>query len=257
MTRLICFAAISVMFADKPDLQAGLGLFVLFVSICLHHKTAPYLIDVLDYVEDAGLIASWVTLYGGTLLFSARLGNAFNMIVTIAIAGVNFAFCAYILWVLAVPAVSKLQESSGITAMSERFRSLTVSFNIDRGGTTGSGMGDGVEMAPVSPPHSDSQLALYAASGKVATPLSSSVSSKEAEVDRNPLSGGNQRARRLRGLSRERQEVQRDGGGEQVEKMYSNPMPTARGRDGKKTRSASSVKKKRRVGRENWPQKLL
>ena len=46
------------MFADKPDLQAGLGLFVLFVSIWLHNKTAPYQIDVLDHVEEAVLVHS-------------------------------------------------------------------------------------------------------------------------------------------------------------------------------------------------------
>ena len=143
MTRLICFAAISVMFADKPDLQAGLGLFVLFVSIWMHKTTAPYLIDALDYVEDASLIASWVTLYGGTLLFSARLGDGFNMVVTIVIAGVNLAFGAYILWVLAVPAVSKLQESSGIAAMAGRFGPLTTVFKLVTGGASGGGMGSG------------------------------------------------------------------------------------------------------------------
>ena len=245
ITRLICFAAISVMFADKPDLQAGLGLFVLFVSIWLHKTTAPYLIDVLDHVEEAGLIASWVTLYGGTLLFSARLGNAFNMIVTIAIGGANLAFGAYILWVLAVPAVSKLQESSGIAAMSGRFRSLTSSFKSLRGGSTDGGMGSGVEMAPTSRPHSDSQLALYAASGSVATPLSSS-STRRAHFDQNPLSFGKERARKLLGLSLERGQVQREGGGEEVERMYSNPMPMSGGRKEGKSHSISSIVGKRR-----------
>ena len=175
------------------------------------------------------MISSWVTLYGGTLLFSARLGYAFNMIVTTVIAGVNLGFGAYILWVLAVPAVSKLQESSGIAAMSGRFRSLTSSFKIVRSGATGGEMGDGVEMAPASRPHSDSQLALYAASGPIATPLSLSTT-RRAHFDQNPLSAGKERARRRLGLSPEREQVRREGSGEDVKTMYSNPMPMSRRR---------------------------
>tara|TARA_A100001015_G_scaffold320410_1_gene446668 strand:+ start:97 stop:672 length:576 start_codon:yes stop_codon:yes gene_type:complete len=177
------------MFADKPDLQAGLGLLVLFVSVWLHNKTAPYLVDVLNHVEEGGLIASWVTLYGGTLLFSARIGDAFNMTVTIVIAGVNLAFGSYILWILAVPAVSKLLESPGIAAMSGRFQSLTPSFKGRGGGSSSDGEEGGVEMAPTSRPHSDSQLALYTASGSVATPLSSSTT-RRAHFDQKKLSGG-------------------------------------------------------------------
>lgn len=62
VARLVSFAAVSVMFADKADLQAGLGLFILFVSILAHNKTSPYLEDTLDRVEEMGLYSSWLTL---------------------------------------------------------------------------------------------------------------------------------------------------------------------------------------------------
>ena len=61
---------------------------MLFVAIWLHNRKRPYLKDVLNQVEEAGLLASWITLYGGLLLFSADLGNGFNMFVTLVIVAV-------------------------------------------------------------------------------------------------------------------------------------------------------------------------
>lgn len=84
MMRLVCFAAISVMFSDRPELQAALGLAVLFVAILAHGKNQPYLEKELDDIEEKGLVASWLTLYGGTLLYSGGLSKPFKVVVTLA-----------------------------------------------------------------------------------------------------------------------------------------------------------------------------
>ena len=242
VARLVCFAAISVMFADKPVVQAGLGLLVLFVSIWLHNRKRPYLEDDLDHVEEAGLLASWVTLYGGILLFSADLGNGFNMFVTVVILCVNFAFGIYILWILAVPAMAKLQEHSneGVSAMTGRFRALTSSFKVDKTGE-GHANANGVEMVPPARPHSDSQVALFAR-GHMATPLSSG---RQMRLDQNPLAA-TQRARRMLGLLAKGEE-----GGEGVA-MHSNPMSASsaegkRGRKGKKKEKAAVARARSRA----------
>ena len=56
IVRLVIFAAVSVLFEDLVELQAGLGLFILFTNIVLQQRFTPHEDDVLDKVEERGLV---------------------------------------------------------------------------------------------------------------------------------------------------------------------------------------------------------
>ena len=98
--RLTAFAATSVLFADKPDVQAGLGLLILFVCILAQKGGLPYIDDTLNKVEEFGLIASWLTLYGGTLLYSPSLDMPTKAVITVAILLINILFAILLLYLL-------------------------------------------------------------------------------------------------------------------------------------------------------------
>lgn len=209
------------MFSDKPDIQAGLGLFILFMSIWAHNKARPYLEDDLDGVEESGLIASWLTLYGGTLLYSGSLSSFIKIVITISIIILNVAFALYILYVLVVPHVSKFAgEDGSLSAMSGRFRSLTKSFsmrNRDDSGPEPSSAAKEIEMSSEVRPRTSSDLALY-----TPKPLSSG---RRLRLERNPISA-TRSARRLLGLPVESDAEIGGRGNEPTIKMYSNPMPS-------------------------------
>ena len=96
MFRLVIFAAISVLFGDRVDVQAGLGLCTLFGSLYIHLLVQPYVNDLLNKAEEIGLVTSWLTLYGGTLLFSDNITNGYKMTITAFIIFVNIAFIFYV-----------------------------------------------------------------------------------------------------------------------------------------------------------------
>ena len=172
--RLIAFAATSVMFADKPDIQAGLGLLVLFVCILaqkggvvslersesIDHMIArkletkqkgpslssyhipsvlilsrpnpshpmllpvrvrqPYVDDTLNKVEEFGLIASWITLYGGTLLYSSSLSASVKAVVTVTIILINILFASLLVYLL----VTSRETSQGVSHLAARLNSF-------------------------------------------------------------------------------------------------------------------------------------
>ena len=256
--RLVSFAAISVLFADKPDIQAGLGLFLLFMSIWAHNKTSPYLEDDLDRVEEIGLIASWLTLYGGTLLYSGSLSSFIKIVVTISIIMLNLAFALYILYVLAIPHVSKMAGEGGLSAMPGRFRSLAKSFSMsnhqDDGGLESSSAAEEIEMSSVVRPRTSSELALYT---KRDGPMRLS-SGRRLRLERNPISA-RKSARRQLGLPvKDDDSKVRDRDNEATTKIYSSPLPAtaaaaARSREGKRStsrpRSRSRLRNGKRAGR--------
>ena len=120
MTRLVLFAAISVLFADDVSLQAGLGLFVLFISLLLHEKAHPYQEDAINAIESFGLLTTWVTLYGGTLLYSSSVGGVFKIFVTISIVVCNAVYVLYLLHML--HAARQRKQSDGAPTVVERLR---------------------------------------------------------------------------------------------------------------------------------------
>ena len=183
IARLVSFAAISVMFADQPDLQAGLGLFILFASIVAHNKTSPYLEDDLNRVEEIGLYSSWLTLYGGTLLYSGGLGSSIKILVTLLIIVLNFAFAMYMLYVLLVPHVEKDAQGNGMLAqMARRMRAFTSSCL-----GTGTDEEGGVELGNI-PRHerTDTAVALFTP-GKMPGRLSRGGDTGSVE---NPITSG-------------------------------------------------------------------
>ena len=70
--RLIALAFISVILQDNPDLQAGMGMAILFAAALVQVIYHPYASLALNRFEDFSLLAAWATLYIGTLLYDPR-----------------------------------------------------------------------------------------------------------------------------------------------------------------------------------------
>ena len=95
MFRLAIFALISVVFREDVELQAGLGLFVLFLSVLAHVVVKPFIRKKLDRVEATALAANWLTLYLGTLLFSTRVSTGIKAILTLVVVLIQLGFVVY------------------------------------------------------------------------------------------------------------------------------------------------------------------
>ena len=77
----------------------------------------PYVEDTLDTIEGLGLLASFMTLYGGTLLYSPRLDDSsFKYGVTIGIVGINLFFALFLVYCL----VLALQRGADETTFAAR-----------------------------------------------------------------------------------------------------------------------------------------
>ena len=126
--RLVAFAGISVMFAGDAHLQAGLGLLVLFVSTFTQKEALPYLEMTLNRVEEGGLIASWITLYGGTLLYSSGFSDSFKVFISFGIILVNLGYAGFILYIAAKQ--SHNVDVSGLTSLPTRMAS-SLPFRVD------------------------------------------------------------------------------------------------------------------------------
>ena len=70
VVRLVIFSLIAVLFRDDVSLQIGIGLLVLFISVVAHAQIKPFAVEKVDRVEASSLVANWLTLFAGTLLFN-------------------------------------------------------------------------------------------------------------------------------------------------------------------------------------------
>ena len=84
IARLVLFAFISVVYQHNVRLQAILGLAILFASVLAHEGAHPFASKELQEIEAMALIASWSTLFCGTLLFNESVSKAVRSIVTVA-----------------------------------------------------------------------------------------------------------------------------------------------------------------------------
>ncbi len=161
MFRLVIFAAISVLFGDRVDVQAGLGLCTLFGSLYIHLLVQPYVNVLLNKAEEIGLVTSWLTLYGGTLLFSDNITDGYKVLITASVIAVNIGFAVYVIRLMYTESrmyIDRVISRAGSMSKNllSRFQSARPSRANSSAGDSNEGKADGltalqsVEMQSVS-----------------------------------------------------------------------------------------------------------
>ena len=98
MVRFILFALVSVALENDATFQILLGLALLFGSALAHVVFQPFASPQLNAMEGAALVASWFTLYCGTLLSSRSLLHSSGVVKTLIEVCTVAIQVAYVGW---------------------------------------------------------------------------------------------------------------------------------------------------------------
>ena len=145
--RLVFFGMTSILFQDVVELQADIGLGILVISLVMQFVFKPYATKGLNTIEETSIVASWFTLFGGSLLFSSETSSDVKVLVTLSIVVINLAFLIFLVYRLGKKVDKKVVENltgdmaQHLKEIPSKFKSFTKSLG-DLASSLGSGRGD-------------------------------------------------------------------------------------------------------------------